>query len=217
KLRLLPGFNPTYPTVVITGVPNAGKSSFIKSNTSGKPEVASYPFTTKSVIFGHRQFKFFNIQFVDTPGLLDRSFMDRNDIELQALLALKYLSDILVFFYDPTGGGNSSDEDQMNLLREIAEFYPAMIMIGAVTKNDIVPAERIQEIMEKMKETQIFEEGLIFSINNLSTDDSSNLLSKIEDLILNRLLKSPKFRSVGALEVDPEFIPEEEDPDWGEF
>ena len=41
-------------TIVIAGYPNVGKSSFIRQVSSAAPEVASYPFTTKGVIVGHR-------------------------------------------------------------------------------------------------------------------------------------------------------------------
>ena len=50
------------------------------------PEVASYPFTTKGIIVGHRIMGREKIQFVDTPGILDRPAEERNaDREAGAL------------------------------------------------------------------------------------------------------------------------------------
>ncbi|MHA2254158.1 MAG: NOG1 family protein, partial [Candidatus Kariarchaeaceae archaeon] len=105
-LNPLPGFNPYLPSIVVAGVPNTGKSSLIKLTTSGKPDIARYPFTTKKLIFGHRQFDFISVQFIDTPGLLDRPLDQRNKIELQAIAALKHLSDILVFLIDASSGAS---------------------------------------------------------------------------------------------------------------
>ncbi|MCH8908904.1 MAG: 50S ribosome-binding GTPase, partial [Candidatus Heimdallarchaeota archaeon] len=99
-LQSLPSFNPYLPSVVVCGFPNSGKSSFVKLVSSGKPEVASYPFTTKKIIFGHKKIDFLTVQFVDTPGILDRPLEDRNEIELQALVALKHLSDVMLFLID---------------------------------------------------------------------------------------------------------------------
>ena len=53
-LRKLPHVEDAF-TVVIAGYPNVGKSSFIRLVSSATPEIASYPFTTKGVIVGHRE------------------------------------------------------------------------------------------------------------------------------------------------------------------
>lgn len=46
-LRKMPSIDPEKPTILIAGYPNVGKSSFIISITGARPEVASYPFTTR--------------------------------------------------------------------------------------------------------------------------------------------------------------------------
>ncbi len=66
-IRKLPHIEDVF-TVVVAGYPNVGKSSFIRLVSSASPEVASYPFTTKGVIVGHRISGRKRMQFIDTPG-----------------------------------------------------------------------------------------------------------------------------------------------------
>ena len=91
KLKTVPDFNVDYPTVVIAGAPNVGKSSLVREISTGKPEVGEYPFTTKEIVFGHRDIGIINIQIVDTPGLLDRPFRERNLIEKQSILSIRHI------------------------------------------------------------------------------------------------------------------------------
>ena len=46
-LRELPSIDAAEPCVVVAGAPNVGKSALITELSSGEPEVAAYPFTTK--------------------------------------------------------------------------------------------------------------------------------------------------------------------------
>jgi len=101
-LRKLPHIDDTF-TVVIAGYPNVGKSSFIRRVSTATPEVASYPFTTKGVIVGHRDTGRDRVQFVDTPGILDRPSDERNAIEQQALSAVMNVADVILFIIDPSG------------------------------------------------------------------------------------------------------------------
>ena len=79
-----------------------GKSKLVTELSTAAPEIAPYPFTTKGIVIGHIEDGWMKFQIIDTPGLLDRNFEDRNDIEKQAVLALRYLTDVMVFVIDPS-------------------------------------------------------------------------------------------------------------------
>jgi ribosome-interacting GTPase 1 len=58
--------------VVLVGMPNAGKSQLVATVTDAKPEVADYPYTTKSPVPGMMKFENIQIQLVDMPPVIDR-------------------------------------------------------------------------------------------------------------------------------------------------
>jgi len=59
--------------VVVTGLPNAGKSQLVSSITNASPTIAEYPFTTHNATPGMMEFENIKIQLVDTPPLLPQS------------------------------------------------------------------------------------------------------------------------------------------------
>jgi len=137
KLRKLPEIDTSIPTVVIAGFPNVGKSQLIQKLSNARPAIASYPFTTKGVEIGHFEHRWRTYQIVDTPGLLDRPLEERNPIERQAILAIKYLADLIIFLLDPTETSGYSMEQQVHLLGSVSESLSGIPLIEVENKVDI--------------------------------------------------------------------------------
>ncbi len=157
RLGKLPSFDFAVPTIIVSGAPNVGKSSFVKCVSTAKPEVAEYPFTTKSVSLGHIMGPRGAIaQVVDTPGLLDRPLEERNKIELQAIVALKNLEGGIVFLMDPTETCGYPLNYQINVLRSVKEMFKEKPIVIAITKIDIASDEQIKKAMEKLKGERVF-------------------------------------------------------------
>ena len=55
--------------VVLIGMPNAGKSSLVKSLTNADPEIGDYPFTTRMPSPAMMQYENIQIQIIDTPPI----------------------------------------------------------------------------------------------------------------------------------------------------
>ncbi len=158
RLREIPALTDE-PTVVVAGYPNVGKSSFVARVSSVKPEVASYPFTTKQIHVGYIELeRGRRIQIIDTPGLLDRPLEKRNEIEKKAILCLKHVADCILFIIDPT----MDLEPQLKLLEEIKENFDVPVIV-AYSKADLhdkkdlpafssVTGEGIDDIIEKIRE-----------------------------------------------------------------
>jgi len=134
-LRQLPHVEDAF-TIVIAGYPNVGKSSFIKIVSSATPQIASYPFTTKGVIVGHRNEGRERIQFVDTPGILDRPAEERNAIERQALSAIMNVAHVVLFILDPSEHCGYPMDVQVRLLEEVKDMVTVPLVVAA-NKSDI--------------------------------------------------------------------------------
>jgi nucleolar GTP-binding protein len=121
------------PVVVVAGYPNVGKSSLVSILSTVKPEVASYPFTTKKIFVGRGEINRRKVQIIDTPGLLDRPLHKRNKIERKAILCLKYLADCIIFVIDPTETCGYSMESQMSLFHELRKEFHSVIPVYSKT------------------------------------------------------------------------------------
>jgi len=150
KLSKLPGITPNSPTIVCAGFPNVGKSTLVREVSSAEPEIAYYPFTTRSVIIGHLKIRDQSIQIVDTPGILDRPMAKRNEIEREAIAALKYLAHVIVFLIDPSEACGWTLADQLNLLNEVRKMFPINPLLIALNKIDITPPDRLEIARQKI-------------------------------------------------------------------
>ena len=137
-LRKLPSVDSAEPVIVVAGSPNVGKSALIGALSSGEPEVASYPFTTKQLHLGHFVHRRRPYQMVDTPGLLDRPMEERNLIEMQAIAALENVGDVLVFLIDSTETGGTSLDEQLSLLSEVRSLVTERPIVVAYSKSDLI-------------------------------------------------------------------------------
>jgi nucleolar GTP-binding protein len=155
QLSKVPDFNLYEKTIAFAGAPNAGKSSFVKIVSTGKPEIASYPFTTKELVCGHRINRFESIQLIDTPGLLDRPLSERNAIEMRSILALKHLTDAIIFLYDPTEDAPLSLEHQFNLLNEIKNTFTEPPIYIFINKVDVLTDMEVAAVCQKVGEYEL--------------------------------------------------------------
>jgi nucleolar GTP-binding protein len=175
KLKDLPTVK-ELPTLVIAGYPNVGKSTLLRKLTTAEPEINAYPFTTKGLNVGYIGE---DIQVIDTPGVLDRPLYERNDIELQAVLALNYLANMILFVLDPSEYCGYSIEEQLNLLKEVSDLFKVPIIV-AINKIDLTYEERLKEIEERLKDYRIIK---------ISADKDIGL-DELKEIVVKELLKT---------------------------
>lgn len=180
--KKIPALEMHLPTMVVAGCPNVGKSQLVERVSTARPKIAPYPFTTQGISVGHFQSGYRRLQVIDTPGLLDREFEERNAIERQAVLALKYLADVIVFVIDPSETSGYTMAEQMNLLESTRKAFPGITIIEVENKSDL---KRTRS--KRLKVSALNDEGM----------------EELMRLVIEELSKSPKWSGEAQLSPTP--------------
>eukprot|EP00096_Caligus_rogercresseyi_P013974 TRINITY_DN6536_c0_g1_i1.p1 TRINITY_DN6536_c0_g1~~TRINITY_DN6536_c0_g1_i1.p1 ORF type:complete len:674 (-),score=201.45 TRINITY_DN6536_c0_g1_i1:95-2074(-) len=228
-LSRLPSIDPNTRTVILTGFPNVGKSSFINKITRADVDVQPYAFTTKSLYVGHTDYKYLRWQIIDTPGILDHPLEERNTIEMQAITALAHLRAAVVFIVDPSEQCGYNLESQFSLFESIKPLFANKPLVVVGNKTDVwgsreeLPTEK-REILDKMLNSESEEDAITYMEMSTKEDEDSVSAVKVKtcelllqhrvemkfrtkkvDGILNRIhVAEPKARDEN---VRPAFIP----------
>lgn len=184
-----PGLDPSRKTLIIAGPPNAGKSTIVSSITNANTKVASYPFTTKEIIIGHLEYDKNNvIQIVDTPGLLDRSINEMNEIEKKAISALTHLDGIIIFILDPSKDAYMPLEEQFNIINNIKKLIINKKIILIINKIDLLNDNELKALDHLLNE--YLEKLNIKEFYKISALDKKILLNTINNIVKSSLLVS---------------------------
>lgn len=146
----LPSIDPNTRTMLICGYPNVGKSSFMNKITRADVDVQPYAFTTKSLFVGHTDYKYLRYQVIDTPGILDRPFEDRNIIEMCSITALAHLRAAVLFFLDISGSCGYTIAQQAALFHSIKSLFMNKPLIIVCNKTDLQPFDTLPEEDKKL-------------------------------------------------------------------
>lgn len=144
-LSRLPTIDPYTRTIILTGFPNVGKSSFMNKVTRAEVEVQPYAFTTKSLFVGHTDYKYLRWQILDTPGILDHPLEDRNVIEMQAITALAHLRACVLYIMDISEQCGHTLEEQVRLFESIKPLFANKPLMIVMNKVDIVKLDELDD------------------------------------------------------------------------
>lgn len=144
-LSRLPSIDPYTRTIILTGFPNVGKSSFMNKITRAEVEVQPYAFTTKSLFVGHTDYKYLRWQIIDTPGILDHPLEDRNVIEMQAITALAHLRACVLYIMDISEQCGHTLDEQIHLFESIKPLFANKPLILVINKTDIIKLDELDE------------------------------------------------------------------------
>jgi nucleolar GTP-binding protein len=152
-LGRLPSIDPNSRTLILTGFPNVGKSSFMNKITYAGSEVQPYPFTTQSIYAGHTYYKSVRWQVLDTPGVLDRPLEERNTIEMQAITAMAHLDACILYFIDISENCGYSIQQQVSLFTSIKPLFKNKPLVIILNKTDLKPYSEVDSQDKEMLES----------------------------------------------------------------
>mmetsp|Transcript_2369 Transcript_2369/g.3051 ORF Transcript_2369/g.3051 Transcript_2369/m.3051 type:complete len:660 (+) Transcript_2369:115-2094(+) len=184
-LGRLPALDPNTRTLLVTGYPNVGKSSFMNKVTRANVDVQPYAFTTKSLYVGHMDYRYLRWQVVDTPGILDHPLEERNTIEMQAITALAHLQCCVLYFVDISEQCGWTISQQLALFESIRPLFANKQLLLVANKTDVIKLEDIKpEDRKTLEEVAKSANAELMTMSNVNEDGVSAVKNKACDKLL---------------------------------
>jgi GTP-binding protein len=167
--------------VGLLGLPNAGKSTFIRAVSAARPKVANYPFTTLHPNLGVVDVgEFRSFVIADIPGLIEGS-AEGAGLGIQFLKHLSrtrillHIVDIAPFDQsDPAAGAEK-------ILAELGKYNPNMLKEPrwlVLNKTDLLPAEDVQRIRQDIVK-RLHWNGPLYETSAISSTGTKQLVFDI--------------------------------------
>ena len=174
--------------VGLLGMPNAGKSTFIRAVSAARPKVADYPFTTLHPNLGvvsvgtHRSFV-----VADIPGLIEGA-ADGVGLGIQFLKHLqrtRLLLHIIDVMPDPEA--DSAVESANKILRELKRYDEALFRKPrwlVLNKLDLLAADESQAVCDEVKACLEWS-GPVYAISAINREGVDQLCHDIMNFLEN--------------------------------
>ncbi|KAL7529702.1 hypothetical protein ACHAWF_008511 [Thalassiosira exigua] len=197
----LPALDPNTRTLLMCGLPNVSKLSFMNKITRANVDVQPYAFTTKSLFVGHTDYRYLRWQVIDTPGILDHPLEQRNTIEMQAITALAHLTCSVLYFMDVSERCGYTIEQQCNLFRSIQPLFANKQLVVVINKIDAQPWETLDDKHKTMIEDLVKEAGTNTTMLKMS-NVSEEGVSEAKNHACDKLLAARVDSRVGGNKVE---------------
>jgi GTP-binding protein len=167
--------------VALVGLPNAGKSTFIRSISAARPKVADYPFTTLVPSLGVVECKSAKSFVVaDIPGLIEGA-------SAGAGLGIRFLKHLtrarlLLHVVEVSSFDGSSILDRALVIEKELERFSATLYAGErwliINKIDLMPKEDVDDLIDDLL-GKLRWKYPVFRISSLRSEGTELLCSRI--------------------------------------
>jgi GTP-binding protein len=171
--------------VGLLGLPNAGKSTLIRSISAARPKVADYPFTTlipNLGVVGMSGDKSFVV--ADIPGLIEGASEGAG----LGIRFLKHLTRtrLLLHLVDMMPYDGSTPEHNARVIEKELKTFSSTLSDQdrwlVLNKVDLIPEDEVQDACQKVV-TALSWEGPVFYISGLASVGTKSLCATIMDYI----------------------------------
>jgi GTPase len=172
--------------VGLLGLPNAGKSTFIRAVSAARPKVADYPFTTLHPNLGVVSIDF-DRSFViaDIPGLIEGA-AEGHGLGIQFLRHLSRTR-LLLHIIDISPLDGDPVQDAIKIIQELKKYSPELAERErwlVLNKIDLLPTDEQAEYCQFIIE-ELNWQGPFFEISAVSGQGCMEMCYKIMDYLSN--------------------------------
>ncbi|NPV88481.1 GTPase ObgE [Coprothermobacteraceae bacterium] len=169
--------------VGLVGLPNAGKSSIIARISHARPEIAPYPFTTKTPVLGIVKRNELSLVVADIPGIVEGAHLGKG-------LGLSFLKHVertkaLAVVIDISGmDGVTPEEAYSTVIEEMTLFSPALSTkprLIVLNKADLVTEEEAQDVKSRI--SQLYGEPKVLITSAATGYGIDSLVQELFELV----------------------------------